>query len=77
MKFNKQPKKQRVQFDLDDLLNRLEPVAARLRCADELAAVAGIYRTGASYQRQRRVAEAHDGDLLAVVDALVAELDSH
>ena len=29
---------------------------------------------GASYQRQRRVAEEHDGDLRAVVDALVGEL---
>ncbi len=64
-----------VTDDLDDLLNRLEPIAARLHCADELAAVADIYRTGASYQRQRRVAEEHDGDLRAVVDALVAELD--
>jgi len=34
-----------------------------------------IWRQGASYQRQRRVAEEHDGDLRAVVDALVAELD--
>ncbi|MDT5278506.1 MAG: glutamate---cysteine ligase / carboxylate-amine ligase, partial [Mycobacterium sp.] len=30
---------------------------------------------GASYQRQRRVAEEHDGDLRAVVDALVGELE--
>ena len=66
-----------VTEDLDELLNRLEPVAARLRCADELSAVPDIYRTGASYQRQRRVAEEHDGDLRAVVDALVAELDGH
>ncbi|WP_155943294.1 glutamate--cysteine ligase [Mycobacterium sp. UM_WGJ] len=64
-----------VTEDLDELLNRLAPVAARLHCSDELAAVADIYRTGASYQRQRRVAEEHDGDLRAVVDALVGELD--
>lgn len=64
-----------VTDDLDDVLNRLEPVAASLDCADELAAVAGIVKTGASYQRQRRVAEANDGDLRAVVDALIAELD--
>jgi carboxylate-amine ligase len=37
--------------------------------------VADIWADGASYQRQRRVAEEHDGDLRAVVDALVAELD--
>lgn len=64
-----------VTEDLDDLLNRLEPVAKSLECADELAAVAEIPRRGASYQRQRRVAEEHDGDLRAVVDALVGELE--
>ncbi|BCQ10798.1 putative glutamate--cysteine ligase 2 [Mycobacterium heckeshornense] len=64
-----------VTDDLIDVLNRLEPVAKSLHCADELASVADIPRLGASYQRQRRVAEEHDGDLRAVVDALIAELD--
>ena len=64
-----------VTDDLDDLLNRLEPVAKSLQCTDELARVSDIYRVGASYHRQRRVAEDNDGDLRAVVDALVAELD--
>ena len=64
-----------VTEDLDDLLNRLEPVAKSLDCAGELAAVAQIPRRGASYQRQRRVADAHGGDLRAVVDSLVRELD--
>jgi glutamate---cysteine ligase / carboxylate-amine ligase len=64
-----------VTDDLPDLLNRLEPVAKSLHCADELASVADIWRLGASYQRQRRVAEEHEGDLRAVVDALVGELD--
>lgn len=64
-----------VTEDLDDLLTRLQPVAESLHCADELAAVADIPRRGASYQRQRRVAEEHDGDLRAVVDAIVGELD--
>ena len=63
-----------VTDDLPGLLNRLEPVAKSLHCADELASVADIWRLGASYQRQRRVAEEHDGDLRAVVDALVGEL---
>ncbi|MGE2832958.1 glutamate--cysteine ligase [Mycobacterium sp. SMC-4] len=63
-----------VTEDLDDLLERLAPVAKSLRCSDELARVTDIYHTGASYQRQRRVAEEHDGDLRAVVDALVGEL---
>ena len=61
--------------DLDDLLTLLAPVADSLQCADELAAVAEIPRRGASYQRQRRVAEEHDGDLRAVVDSIVTELD--
>jgi carboxylate-amine ligase len=64
-----------VTEDLDELLNRLEPVAKSLRCSDELAAVADIYHTGASYQRQRRVAEENDGDLREVVDALIGELE--
>jgi carboxylate-amine ligase len=64
-----------VTEDLDDLLTRLQPVAKSLHCADELAAVADIYTYGASYQRQRRVAEENDGDLRAVVDALIRELD--
>ena len=64
-----------VTEDLDDLLNRLEPVAASLHCADELAAVADIPRRGGSYQRQLRIAEQHGGDLRAVVDALVGELE--
>ena len=63
-----------VTNNLDDLLGRLEPVAASLGCATELAAVEDIYRFGGSYQRQRRVAAANGGDLRAVVDSLVAEL---
>jgi carboxylate-amine ligase len=65
-----------VTEDLDDLLNRLEPTARRLDCVAELAAVADIPRRGANYQRQRQVAAAAQGDLVAVVDALVRELDS-
>ncbi len=64
-----------VTDDLDDLLERLTPMAVRLDCADELAGVADIARTGASYQRQRKVAEATGGDLVAVVDSVVRELE--
>lgn len=64
-----------VTEDLDDVLTRLEPVAKSLHCVDELAAVADIPLLGASYQRQRRIAEEHDGDLRTVVDALVGELE--
>jgi carboxylate-amine ligase len=63
-----------VTDDLADLLVRLAPVAARLGCSDELALVADIPRRGASYQRQRAVAEATGGDLVAVVDSVVREL---
>jgi carboxylate-amine ligase len=59
--------------DIADLLQRLAPVAHRIGCADELASVADIVTTGASYQRQRAVARAGEGDLHAVVGSLVAE----
>jgi len=64
-----------VTDDLNDLLERLTPVAVRLDCADDLAAVEDIPRRGASYQRQRRVAAESGGDLVAVVDSVVRELD--
>jgi glutamate---cysteine ligase / carboxylate-amine ligase len=63
-----------VTEDLADLLERLAPVGDRLGCAAELASVADIPRRGASYQRQRAVAEAAGGDLVAVVDSVVQEL---
>ncbi|MBL1072796.1 glutamate--cysteine ligase [Nocardia sp. 2] len=64
-----------VTDDLTDLLNRLEPTAKALGCENELALVAEIPKRGASYQRQRRVAAASQGDLVSVVDSLVKELD--
>jgi len=64
-----------VTDDLSDLLERLAPVAVRLDCAGDLAAVEDIPRRGASYQRQRRVAAESGGDLVAVVDSVVGELD--
>lgn len=63
-----------VTDDLTDLLKRLAPVAERLGCAAELAAVAEIPARGASYQRQRAVAQETGGDLVAVVDSVVREL---
>ena len=70
-------KEQLVTEHLVELLNKLEPVAARLGCPDELASVEKIIGTGASYQRQRRVAAAHGGELRAVVRELVAEMASN
>jgi carboxylate-amine ligase len=61
--------------DLADLVDRLLPVARRLSCERELRAVLEIADRGASYQRQRRVAEATGGDLVAVVDSVVRELE--
>ncbi len=63
-----------LQEDLHELLEQLAPVAERLGCTDELALVEEIPRRGASYQRQRMVAERTDGDLVAVVDSVVREL---
>jgi YbdK family carboxylate-amine ligase len=57
-----------------DLVEDLTPTARRLGCAEELADVERVLALGASYQRQRAVAEAHDGDLTAVVDSLLTEL---
>ncbi|MBB5914234.1 carboxylate-amine ligase [Nocardia transvalensis] len=65
-----------ITDDLFEQLNRLEPIAKQLGCEQELALVAEIPQRGASYQRQRRVAAAAQGDLVAVVDALVKELDN-
>jgi glutamate---cysteine ligase / carboxylate-amine ligase len=63
-----------VTDDLDDLLERLTPVSRRLGCEDELRSVSDIVAGGASYQRQRAVAQSTGGDLVAVVDSVVREL---
>lgn len=60
--------------DLEDLLDDLRPVARRLGCVDDLALVHEIPRRGASYQRQRAIAERTGGDLVAVVDSVVGDL---
>jgi glutamate---cysteine ligase / carboxylate-amine ligase len=63
-----------VTEDLAELLEQLAPVAEELGCADELAMVEKIMSSGASYQRQRAVAERTGGDLVAVVDSVAREL---
>jgi YbdK family carboxylate-amine ligase len=57
-----------------DLAEDLTPIARRLGCLDELALVPRILGYGASYERQRRVAAENAGDLLPVVDSLLAEM---
>jgi carboxylate-amine ligase len=63
-----------VTDDITDLLNRLEPVARRLDCVEELRGVETILKYGPSYQRQRAVAKQHNGSLKAVVASLISEM---
>ncbi|MGA8988679.1 glutamate--cysteine ligase [Aeromicrobium sp.] len=63
-----------VTTDLARLLGQLEPVAHRLGCVAELNGVHDIIAGGASYQRQRRIAAAHGGELDVVVGSLVEEM---
>lgn len=63
-----------VRVALTDMVEELMPISRRLGCQDELALVHRVLETGASYDRQRRVAAEHDGKLRPVVDALMAEM---
>lgn len=68
-----------VTDDLTEWLDRLEPVARRLDCAEDLALVAGIPQRGASYQRQRATfsrgcERGAPNPLHDVVDSLVQEM---
>jgi carboxylate-amine ligase len=64
-----------IRAVIEDLLVELEPVAAALGCAGELADVHTILERGPGYRRQRAVVDA-GGSLVDVVDHLVAELDA-
>lgn len=52
---------------MDRELERLEPVAKELGCSTELRYLEQMMAGGAGYQRQKKVAETHDGDLRQVV----------
>lgn len=65
---------QLVTDHIRETVARLEPVAEKLGCAAELADVLKIIERGAGYQRQRRVAAEHGGDLRAVVLDLVQQM---
>ncbi|WP_040338458.1 glutamate--cysteine ligase [Candidatus Blastococcus massiliensis] len=65
---------QPVRQAILELVEELRPTAKRLGCEAELEDVLRVLEVGASYQRQRAVAAAHDGDLKPVVDSLLAEL---
>ncbi|NHU86119.1 glutamate--cysteine ligase [Kocuria sp. JC486] len=53
----------RVTDHLAEIVERLTPIAEDLGCATELSWVLEIIADGAGYQRQRAIADAHDGDL--------------
>lgn len=63
-----------VRQALLDLADELMPIARRLSCADDLAGIDRVLAIGASYQRQRAIAEASGGDLTKVVDSLLEEM---
>ena len=65
---------QPVTTAITDLVEDLLPVARRLDCRDELEAIPRLIERGASYQRQRATAAAHGGELVPVVDLLLAEM---
>ena len=66
---------QPVRDALRELVADLRPAAQRLGCSEQLDTVEQVLQVGASYQRQRAVAAAHDGDLTTVVDSLLAEFE--
>lgn len=61
---------------LAELLVELAPIADELGCAEELGGVEQILALGGGADRQRAVAQAHDGDLAPVVRHLRAEFDA-
>ncbi|TFV53567.1 glutamate--cysteine ligase [Blastococcus sp. TF02A-35] len=63
-----------VREAITELVEELVPTAKRLDCEAELRDVLRILETGASYERQRAVAQRHDGQLAPVVDSLLAEM---
>ncbi len=61
-----------LRDELYELVRELEPVADRLGCLEELRVTSEVLDHGASYERQRAVL-AYDGEMTAVIDALVTE----
>lgn len=62
-----------VTAHLEETLDELLPIAAELGCRAELEGVRTTLATGASYQRQLRVADDAGGDLRAVAAHLIRE----
>ena len=61
-----------LRDELYELVRELEPVADRMGCVDELSVLSEVLEHGASYERQRAIADG-GGELTDVVDALVTE----
>jgi glutamate---cysteine ligase / carboxylate-amine ligase len=59
-----------------ELVHDLRPLGERLGCSSELSDVLDILDSGASYERQRKVAADNGGDIRAVVDSLLAEMSA-
>jgi carboxylate-amine ligase len=59
-----------------ETLATLEPIAAELGCAAELADIREILDGGVGYQRQLRVAQRNNGELSSVVKHLLAEFEA-
>lgn len=62
-----------VAAHLEETLDEVMPVAVELGCRAELEGVHATLATGASYQRQLRVADDTGGDLRAVAAHLIRE----
>ncbi|MGI8677897.1 MAG: glutamate--cysteine ligase [Jatrophihabitans sp.] len=65
---------QPVVESITDLVDDLLPLARRLDCTAELELIPKLIERGASYQRQRACAAAHEGKLEPVVDLLLIEM---
>ncbi|SHF99453.1 carboxylate-amine ligase [Jatrophihabitans endophyticus] len=65
---------QPVTEAITNLVEDLLPLARRLDCAAELELIPKLIERGASYQRQRACAAAHEGKLEPVVDLLIGEM---
>ncbi|MHB1536073.1 MAG: glutamate--cysteine ligase [Acidimicrobiales bacterium] len=67
-------KTQALRASLNELVHELGPVADRLECSEQLDGIHEVLANGPSYERQRRVAAEHGGDVKAVVDSLLHEM---
>ena len=64
-----------LRGEIERLLEDLAPTARRLGCESDLEFARTVLEVGPSYVRQRRTAAEHAGDLRAVVDSLLREMD--